>query len=192
VLDVDDACPNVPGPERSDPKLDGCPSPDKDGDTIDDADDKCPEQPENFNGVDDADGCPEAADTTKNGASTKKPKPDLVELDTTGKHPTLVIRGPLGFDVTPDSVDLNAKSEPTVRALAEILNLHPNLVVLVGARPASNKPEAEQQALDESFALVFALRRFTHRDEVAETVSFQVVAKAPGAAARGLGIGLLE
>jgi OOP family OmpA-OmpF porin len=186
VLDVDDACPNTPGPERSDPKLDGCPSPDQDGDTIDDVDDKCPEQPENFNGIEDSDGCPEEPE------KGKKPKPELVSLDTSGKHPTLVIRGPLGFDATPDSVELDAKSDGTVRALAEILNQHPNLILLIGAKPASNSPEAEQRALNESFALVFALRRLTHRDEVAETVSFEVVAKTPGAAARGLGIGLLE
>jgi hypothetical protein len=166
--------------------LDGCPSPDKDGDTIDDSDDKCPEQAENFNGIEDGDGCPE------NPAKNQKPKPDLVSLDTSGKHATLVIHGPITFDVTPDSVELSAKSDSTVRALGEILNQHPNLILLVGAKPASNSPEAEQRALNESFALVFALRRLTHRDEVAETVSFQVVAKTPGAAARGLGIGLLE
>jgi OmpA-OmpF porin, OOP family len=186
VPDVDDACPNTPGPERSDAKLDGCPSPDKDGDTIDDNDDKCPEQPENFNGIDDSDGCPEAPE------KGKKPKPELVSLDTSGKHASLVIRGPLGFDITPDSVELSQKSDGTVRALAQILNQHPNLILLIGAKPASNSAEAEQRALNESFALVFALRRLTHRDEVAETVSFQVVAKTPGAAARGLGIGLLE
>jgi hypothetical protein len=186
VPDIDDACPNTPGPERSDPKLDGCPSPDKDGDTIDDIDDKCPEQPENFNGVEDSDGCPEGPE------KGKKPKPELVSLDTSGKHAALVVRGPLGFDVTPDSVELSPQSDGTVRALAEILNQHPNLILLVGAKPASSSAESEQRALNESFALVFALRRLSHRDEVAETVSFQVVAKTPGAAARGLGLGLLE
>ncbi|HEX7454316.1 MAG TPA: hypothetical protein VF294_18620, partial [Polyangiaceae bacterium] len=84
------------------------------------------------------------------------------------------------------------KSEGTMRALAEILNQHPSFVVLVGARAASGSPEAEQRALNQSFAIVFALRRLTHRDEVAESVSFQVVKLAPGAAARGIGFGLLE
>jgi hypothetical protein len=186
VLDVDDACPNVPGAERSDPLLNGCPSPDKDGDTIDDSDDKCPDQPENFNGIEDGDGCPETPD------AKQKAKPDLVSFETVGKTTTVVIRGPLAFDIAQDSVELSAKSDATVRALAELLNQHPNAIVLVGAKPASNSPEAEQRALNESFALVFALRRLTHRDEVAETVSFQVVAKTPGAGARGLGIGLLQ
>ena len=65
-------------------------------------------------------------------------------------------------------------------------------MVLVGARPEGKSPLAEQRALNRSFAIVFALRRLTHRDEVAETVSFQVVKQTPGAAARGLGFGLLE
>jgi len=39
---------------------------------------------------------------------------------------------------------------------------------------------------------VFALRRYTHRDEVAESVGFQAVSKTPGAAARRIGLGLLE
>jgi hypothetical protein len=188
VLDVDDACPNVPGPERSDPLLDGCPSPDKDGDTIDDQDDKCPEQPENFNGFEDDDGCPEVLPEK----SKQTPKPDLASLDTSGKAAKLIVRGPLAFVVSPDSVELDPKSESTVRAIAEILNQHPSFVLLVGARPASGSPEAEQRALNQSFAIVFALRRLTHRDEVAESVSFQVVKLAPGAAARGIGFGLLE
>lgn len=186
VLDRDDACPNIAGPERSDPKLNGCPSPDKDGDTFDDEDDRCPDQPENFNGVDDGDGCPE---TLEKG---QKPKPELVSLETTGKHSEIIVRGPLGFDVNGDAATLSAKSEGTVRALAQLLNQHPTVIVLIGAKATGVTPEAEQRALNESFALVFALRRYTHRDEVAETVSFEVVKKAPGAAQRGLGIGLLE
>ncbi|HTA90581.1 MAG TPA: hypothetical protein VK745_13420, partial [Polyangiaceae bacterium] len=105
---------------------------------------------------------------------------------------SLVIRGPISFDESGDSVELNAKSEATVRALGEVLNQHPNLIVLVGAKPTASTPEAEQRALSESFAIVSALRRFTHRDEVAETVSFQAVATTPGAGARRIGFGLLE
>ena len=186
VKDSDDACPLMPGAERSDPTLNGCPSPDRDGDTIDDQDDKCPELPENFDGIEDADGCPEAS------LAKQKPKPALVELKTTGKHPELVMRGPMLFRTTPDGVELDPKSEGTLRALAQILNQHPSFVVLVGARAQSNSSEAEQRALNQSFALVFALRHFTHRDEVAETVSFQVVKQTPGALARGIGFGLLE
>ena len=186
VLDVDDACPLVPGPERSDPTLNGCPSPDQDGDTFDDQDDKCPENPEIFQGIEDEDGCPEAP------AGKQKQKPELVTLDASGKHAELVVRGPIAFNATPDTVELDPKSEATVRALAQILNQHPSYVVLVGARPKSASAAAEQRALNQSFAIVFALRRLTHRDEVAESVSFQVVKQTPGATARGIGFGLLE
>jgi hypothetical protein len=166
--------------------LNGCPSPDTDGDTLDDQDDRCPDQPEIFQGIDDEDGCPEAA------PAKQKPKPELAVLDTTGAHPKLVLHGPVAFTGAADSVELDPKSEGTVRALAQILNQHPSYVVLVGARPKSNGAEAEQRALNQSFAIVFALRRLTHRDEVAESVSFQVVKQTPGAAARGVGFGLLE
>jgi OOP family OmpA-OmpF porin len=186
VLDADDACPLVSGAGRSDPLLNGCPSPDKDGDTFDDQDDRCPDQAEDFEGVEDEDGCPEAP------VGKQKPKPALVSLDTTGKHPTLLVRGPIAFQIAPDSVELDPKSYATVRALSQILNQNPNFVLLVGARPKGNSAQAEQLALNRSFALVFALRHLTHRDEVAETVSFQVVKQTPGAAARGIGFGLLE
>src|SRR6478736_4212775 len=186
VLDVDDACPLVPGEERSDPLLNGCPSPDKDGDTFDDQDDRCADQPEDFEGVEDQDGCPEAPE------GKQKPKPALVSLDTSAKQKTLVLRGPIAFQGAADSVELDLKSDGTVRAIAQLLNQSPNLVLLVGVRPKNNSVEAEQRALNQSFALVFALRHLTHRDQVAETVSFQVVKQTPGAAARGIGFGLLE
>jgi len=187
VLDADDACPIVVGEARSDPLLNGCPSPDKDGDTFDDQDDQCPDGPEDFEGIADEDGCPEAP------AGKQKPKPGLVTLETpAGKRPTLVVRGPIAFLGATDSVELDPKSDATVRALAQILNQNPSFVLLVGARPKGNSAEAEQRALNQSFALVFALRHLTHRDQVAETVSFQVVKQTPGAAARGVGFGLLE
>jgi len=184
VPDGDDACPLIAGEERSDPILSGCPSPDKDGDTFDDQDDRCPEQAEDFEGVEEEDGCPEPDEA--------KPKPALASLDTTGKQKALVVRGPIAFQTAPDSVELDPKSLPTVRAIAQILNQNPSFVLLVGARPKGNSAEAEQRALNQSFALVFALRHLTHRDSVAETVSFQVVKQTPGAAARGIGFGLLE
>lgn len=186
VLDSDDACPLVSGPERSDPTLNGCPSPDQDGDTFDDADDRCPERAEIFDGIDDDDGCPETAPVGQ------KPRAELVTLNTKGKRPELLIRGPVSFTGSGDSVELDAKSAVTMRALAQILNQHPSYVVLVGVRPRSTKPAAEQLALNQAFAIVFALRHLTHRDEVAESVSFQVVKATSLATARGVGIGLLE
>jgi len=60
ILDVDDACPDVPGVHDEDPAKNGCPPPppDRDGDGILDADDACPD----VKGVADPDpkknGCP--------------------------------------------------------------------------------------------------------------------------------------
>jgi outer membrane protein OmpA-like peptidoglycan-associated protein len=58
VLDVEDACPEIPGLR----KHKGCPPPDKDGDGFLDNEDKCPNKPEDFDGYQDNDGCPEEED----------------------------------------------------------------------------------------------------------------------------------
>ncbi|HEY4157421.1 MAG TPA: thrombospondin type 3 repeat-containing protein [Polyangiaceae bacterium] len=184
VLDVDDACPMTPGPERSDPKLNGCPSPDQDGDGFDDAVDKCPTEPETFNGVDDDDGCPDA-----DAKGAKKP---LASLETQNGHAQLVVNGPLAFEGKGDALDVSPSSLNTLRAIALILNQHPTAVVLVGVRATTTKADAEQRALNQSFAIVAALRYLTHRDQVAESVRFSAVTRAAGAQARGIGIELLE
>ncbi|MEO8874587.1 MAG: thrombospondin type 3 repeat-containing protein [Polyangiaceae bacterium] len=65
TLDVDDRCPNVPGPKETF----GCPSTkdgDRDGDGIPDSRDKCPDQPEDKDGFQDQDGCPDP-DNDKDG-----------------------------------------------------------------------------------------------------------------------------
>jgi len=41
ILDVDDACPNEPGPAVTN----GCPEPDRDGDSVPDRTDNCPDEP---------------------------------------------------------------------------------------------------------------------------------------------------
>ncbi len=59
VLDPDDVCPDVPGPQENK----GCPWPDRDNDGTVDPDDKCPDVPgpkENF-------GCPVVVDTDGDG-----------------------------------------------------------------------------------------------------------------------------
>jgi outer membrane protein OmpA-like peptidoglycan-associated protein len=69
VLDVNDRCPNVPGPKETD----GCPSTtdgDRDGDGILDSKDKCPDEPEDRDGFQDADGCPDL-DNDKDGIPDK-------------------------------------------------------------------------------------------------------------------------
>ena len=63
MLDVDDACPGIPGPRTNDPATTGCP--DSDGDGIPDHKDACPKQ----KGVPNVDptkhGCPSVVVTAK-------------------------------------------------------------------------------------------------------------------------------
>jgi OOP family OmpA-OmpF porin len=65
ILDRDDACPDIPGPENKDPRLNGCP--DRDHDTIIDPEDACPDVP----GIRDPDptknGCPPKHDRDGDG-----------------------------------------------------------------------------------------------------------------------------
>lgn len=56
VYDIEDVCPNTPGPVENQ----GCPVDDRDGDGIPDSSDKCPDEPEDVDGVEDTDGCPDA------------------------------------------------------------------------------------------------------------------------------------
>ena len=65
ILDVDDACPEIPGLR----KHKGCPPPDKDGDGFLDNEDKCPDKPEDFDGYQDNDGCPEEEDEWNSGCA---------------------------------------------------------------------------------------------------------------------------
>jgi hypothetical protein len=175
VHDNEDACPNVPGPRRSDPALNGCPSPDHDGDTFDDVVDHCPDAPETFDGVDDDDGCPDAAPDGKE-------RPLIVNLVPAhgAGRPRFVLKIKLPVTFALDGA-LTPKSDDTVRALAALLNQKPELVLMVGVRPASTRAEAEQAALTRAFTLVDTLRSYTHRDEAAEVIGWQALTKVPGA-----------
>jgi OmpA-OmpF porin, OOP family len=184
VLDVDDACPNEAGLRRSDPKLNGCPSPDRDGDTFDDAADQCADQPEDFDGVEDDDGCPDD-DSEKPAAQRAKP---LLTVEERAEERFVRFRVLPTFAVQAQSIELDPKTVSSVRALAQQLNQHPEWVALVGVRPASATPAAEQEALSKSFAIVHALRSFTHRDEVAETIGWGAVKALPDAQKNGLGV----
>jgi OmpA-OmpF porin, OOP family len=184
VHDREDACPLVSGSPRSDPELNGCPSPDRDGDTFDDDEDSCPEAAETFDGSDDEDGCPNVAE--------KGPaRPALVTLvPTQGPgRPRYVLKlvTPIGF--APDGT-LTPKAVPVVRAMASLLNQHPEMVLMVAVRPERAKAEAEQQALTRAFTVALALRSYTHRDEAAEVIGWKAVAKLPGATLPS-GIGFL-
>lgn len=176
ILDGDDRCPNQAGPVSSVPKWNGCPIPDKDGDTFDDDHDKCPNEAEVWNGVQDDDGCPDEGG-----------KP-LVIVQQTATGPALNVKAPIKFKGPPEAPELIDKSEPAVRAISTELNRHPSWVVAVGARVA---PEhglfASTHALTRSFAVVLALRMYTFRDGVAETVGWSAVKDQPGADKNGLG-----
>ena len=55
VPDIEDKCPNVPGP----PDNQGCPVQDRDHDGIPDNVDQCPDEPEDKDGFEDENGCPD-------------------------------------------------------------------------------------------------------------------------------------
>ncbi len=177
IPDEEDACPNQAGPARSDPKLHGCHSPDRDGDTFDDAVDKCPDEAEDFNGFEDEDGCP---DGHKPEAAKARP---LLMIDRKGDDLTL------RFRIAPRLVgeQIDEKTLPSLRALAQQLNTNPTWVALVGVRPGPG-PDAEQQALTRAFAIVHQLRGLTHRDDAAESVGWPAVKDQPDAAKLGYGI----
>jgi hypothetical protein len=167
---------------REDAKQNGCPSPDKDGDTYDDVDDRCPEQAETFDGFEDADGCPDA--------DPKKPRPALAVLDE--KTQSVRVRAPIGFEAMPRALELTQKSHVALRALGQLLHEKPGLTVLVGVRPQNASPAAAQEALNRSSTIVLLLRALAHREDAAESVAFSVVAKLPGVAAGGVGFAATE
>ncbi len=175
VPDEEDACRDVPGAARSEPALNGCPSPDHDGDTFDDAQDGCPNEAEDFDGEDDGDGCPEPAGNRE----------QLARLESNGAGHRLRLARAITFQA---DASLDPKAEPTLRAIAQLLNARPEAVVMVGVRPGAATAVAEQRALNQSFAIVEALRNYTHRDECAETIAFSAVRKLPDSAS---GVGFL-
>jgi outer membrane protein OmpA-like peptidoglycan-associated protein len=65
ILDDDDACPDIPGPENKDPRLNGCP--DRDGDRIIDPEDACPDVPGVPNADPEKNGCPPPHDRDGDG-----------------------------------------------------------------------------------------------------------------------------
>jgi hypothetical protein len=168
VPDGEDACPNERGPRRTDPKLNGCPSPDQDGDTLEGEADECPAEPETWNGTTDEDGCPDL------------PARSLASFRVQGDRVLVDLTKPVTFESAQGGA-VSAKSEPVVRALAQLLNEHQDYVLLVGVRPKDASAKAAQEALNSSFSLVNELRKLTHRDEVAESIGWSAVRKAPGA-----------
>jgi len=182
IADPEDSCPDQAGPQRSDPKLHGCPSPDRDGDAIDLSGDRCPKEREVYNGLEDDDGCPDG---------TPEQNPPLVQVLESDAGPSMRLIAPLEFVASDGGVDMASKSLPLLRAIGTELNRHRGWVLLVGVRPTGPSPEAEQEALNKSFAVVLALRELTHRESLAESVSWNAVKDLKQAAEYGVGLMLL-
>jgi OOP family OmpA-OmpF porin len=176
VPDASDACPNTPPGPTPDARRPGCPTEDKDGDTIEDSSDKCPAEAEVFNGIEDQDGCPDQGG-----------KP-LVAIQEKGADRSATFAGPMKFKGSDEAPEVDPDSLPMLRALALELNRHPTWVVAVGIRPKRDAAVEQQAALARSFVVVDALRRFTYRDGVAETIGWRAVAKQPNAARTGFGV----
>lgn len=179
VREPDDACPRVAGAARSDPALNGCPSPDRDGDGFDDAGDRCPDEAETHDGATDDDGCPEPAGVP--------PRPPIARFVTANQRTLLELSQTIALETDQNGTRVAEASLGTVRAIAALLNQHPDHVLLVAAKPASTDAAAEQAALTRAFALVSALQRITHRDDVAETIGWAAVRNVPKATRGTLG-----
>jgi len=95
ILDVDDACPNEPGP----PENDGCPDLDRDGDGVPDRVDDCPDEP----GSVENQGCPE-------------------EQRVVIEDSQLEILEKIYFNV--DSAQLQRRSHAVLDNVAAVLNAH--------------------------------------------------------------------
>jgi hypothetical protein len=180
VPDVSDECPNVPAGPAPDPKHPGCPSADKDGDTFEDSVDKCPEQAETFNGVEDADGCPDQGG-----------KP-LVVVREKGADITATFASAPKWKGSAGAPEIDPASIALFRALALELNRHPTWIVAVGVRPKQATPVEQDAALARAFVVVEALRKFTYRDGVAETIGWRAVSKQPDATKNGVGFLILS
>jgi OOP family OmpA-OmpF porin len=165
ISDKDDACRDVKGETSSDPAQNGCPNRDRDGDTIANDVDKCPDQPETWNGVADEDGCPDEGGKA------------LVTIDA-----KRIVRfaKPLELTGSEDAPEVAAQSLPFLRALATELARHPEWTLAVGARPAGGVAnKAQLTSLSRALAVVRELSTMVHRDGVAETVGWDIVARQP-------------
>ncbi|MEZ4294422.1 MAG: thrombospondin type 3 repeat-containing protein [Polyangiaceae bacterium] len=181
VPDGEDTCPNVPGIPSTDPRQRGCPEVDADSDTFWGGDDKCPLQEEDFNGKDDGDGCPD----------DPRRAPFVTVTEVKGEPALRIARA---VKLTKEG-ELDPDSVAVLRAIGAELMKHPALgtkpawSVAVGVRPTPAGGQTD--AMLRAFTVVDALRRFTRRDTIAETVGWAAVKDLPGAAAHGIGFLLL-
>ncbi len=178
IPDADDACPRDKGVPAENPKESGCPDPDPDRDTFQGAEDKCPTEAETWNGIDDGDGCPD-------GDDKKKGKP-LVVVAQKKDGPVVELSAPVKFV---GASEIDPASAPLLRALSVELVKQAGWTVAVSVRPT--KQGGAGEAMGRSFAVVDALRRYTRRVGVAETVGWAAVKAQPRAEQYGLGFLIL-
>jgi hypothetical protein len=141
-----------------DPKLNGCPNPDRDGDTYDNAVDKCPDEPETWNGVADDDGCPD-----------------------TGGKPLVVVNeksGKVRLEVA--ASDKLVAGGPTLRAIAFEANQHRGWKLLVATRGANGANG--KGGVADAAAIADSLDALAHRD-VAEAIAWDEVKVEPATTA---------
>jgi hypothetical protein len=153
--------------------MNGCPNPDRDGDTYPNEQDECPDSAEVFNGVKDEDGCPDEGG-----------KP-LVTVDA---KLVIKLQNAIKWAGTAEAPAIDASSMTTLRAIALELNKHRDWTLAIAARPNGNDEKAHSEALARALTVVTAITGFTHRDGSAETVGWDAVKNAPTAAS---GIGLM-
>jgi hypothetical protein len=178
IPDAEDACPKVKGVAAENPKENGCPDADPDGDTYPGAEDKCPNEPETWNGIDDGDGCPD-------GDAKNKGKPLVVVLEKKD-GPAVELSAPVRFS---GAAEIEPSSVPLLRALGAELVKRPGWSVAVAVKPTRKGGPTE--AMTRAFAAVDALRRFTRRAGVAETVGWAAVKGQPRAEEHGIGFLIL-
>jgi outer membrane protein OmpA-like peptidoglycan-associated protein len=104
VLDPLDLCPGTPAGHLPDPARAGCPTPDRDRDTVADAVDRCPDQP----------GIP-SADPARHGC------PDIIRIE----NGRLLLTQPVHFRRA--RADIGRRSIPLLEQVAEALRLAPHI-----------------------------------------------------------------
>ena len=150
IIDIEDACPDVPGIRTDDPKTNGCPS-DRDHDTIIDVEDACPDVPgirtsdpktngcpsdRDHDGIPDTvDACPDVPgpanpDPKKNGCPLAFVKDNQIQI-------TEQIKFRFGL------ADLDPVSDPILDAVFQVMQAHTDIPKIRVEGHTDNRGTAE-------------------------------------------------
>jgi outer membrane protein OmpA-like peptidoglycan-associated protein len=134
IPDAEDACPDVAGVRTNDPKTNGCP-PDRDKDGVPDATDACPDVPGVPTDDPKTNGCP--PDRDKDGIADDKdacpdePGPPDPDPKKNGCPIAYVREGQIRIleqiKFRFNKAELDPASDPTLEAVAKIMNDHPEI-----------------------------------------------------------------